>query len=135
VIHVREEVELRIAGDLRMRSEKFGKLGIVVRHIILVGEQRRIVRHNGSEGGTETEKLDEFSLRGSNISIAWGWSISGGSRRSRESRRCGPGRSSWARRCLCMASSNSGDDQDWQHYGPKQTRQGAGMDVHFDFPR
>ena len=59
---MREEVELGVAGDLRMGGEELGQLGIVVGHIVLIGEQRRVVRDDGGERGAEAQQLDELAL-------------------------------------------------------------------------
>jgi hypothetical protein len=50
-----KEVEIGVAGDLRMQSKELRKLRIVAGYIVLIGEQGGITGDDGGEGGAEAE--------------------------------------------------------------------------------
>jgi hypothetical protein len=92
-----KEVEIGVAGDLRMQSKELRKLRIVAGYIVLIGEQGGIASHYRGEGRAEAEKLDELLLGLGELFVG-----DGGARGQR--RECGGagrcGRSSRGGRCL-----------------------------------
>ena len=70
MMHARKEVEIGVAGYLRVGGQECGELGIVVAHVFLIGEQGGIVGDNGGEGGAETEHPEELVLGGAEVFIA-----------------------------------------------------------------
>jgi len=76
-----EEVEVWIADDFRVGSEKRGELGILLAHVFLIGEQGGVVGDDGGDGGTETEQFNELVLGGAEVFIADGGGGGGRMRR------------------------------------------------------
>ena len=82
VFQVGEEIELGVARDLGMSGEEFGELGVVAGHVLLVGEERRVVGDDGGERGAEAQDLDELALGGGDV-LARGDGGADGARLSR----------------------------------------------------
>src|SRR3954471_3272106 len=82
VLQVGEEVELGVSRDLGMSGEEEGELGIVARDVLLVGEERRVMRDDGRECRAEAEQVNEFGLGGADVAIVGrggnGWRGPGG---------------------------------------------------------
>ncbi len=60
LVQAAEEVELGILRDIGMAGHELCQLGIVAGDVVLVGQQRRIARHNRSKDRAQAKQLEEL---------------------------------------------------------------------------
>src|ERR1700678_3056230 len=127
-MHMGEKVEVGVAGNFGMSEEKLCQLRIVVGYVVLIGEQRWVMRYDGGEHGAQTQQPDELLLRDGQVAVAhrglWRWSDCGG-----------PCRSRWTGGYRRSLSGSQGGAQDgWDGQRTKKPGQAANRFRHFGFP-